>query len=126
LQVKTAVIVDDEPEITKIYQEILEMQDLKVLGIGQNGNDALRLFKKYKPDVTFLDVHIPSPDGLEVLQEIKKEFPLANVVMITGDVNPDLEIALKKNGAAEVIYKPFNMIKIINMLSKLKIIPISK
>ena len=57
MTITTAVIIDDEPRITQLYSELLELQNLKILGIGQSGNDAIRLFKEYRPDLVFLDVH---------------------------------------------------------------------
>lgn len=37
MTISTAVIIDDEPRITQLYSELLELQNLKILGIGQNG-----------------------------------------------------------------------------------------
>ena len=76
MEISTAVIIYDEPRITQLYSELLELQNLKILGIGQNGNDAIRLFKEHKPDLVFLDVHRPDLNGVEALKEIKKFLPL--------------------------------------------------
>ena len=76
MEISTAVIIDDKPRITQLYSELLELQNLKILGIGQNGNDAIRLFKEHKPDLVFLDVHRQDLNGVEALKEIKKFLPL--------------------------------------------------
>jgi two-component system chemotaxis response regulator CheY len=105
--ISTAVIIDDEPRITQLYSELLELQNLKILGIGQNGNDAIRLFKEHKPDLVFLDVHMPDLSGVEALKEIKKISPTAKVIMVTADLSKDLEKLLQDSGATSIIFKPF-------------------
>jgi response regulator of citrate/malate metabolism len=59
-----AIIVDDEPRNTQLYSELLELQNLKILGIGQSGNDTSRFFNDPKPDLVFLDVHMPDLNGV--------------------------------------------------------------
>jgi len=119
MTISTAIIVDDEPRITQLYSELLELQNLKILGIGQNGNDAIRLFKEYSPDLVFLDVHMLDFSGVEALKEIKKISPTAKVIMVTADLSKDLEKLLRDSGATAVIFKPFDMQKIIQLLEML-------
>ena len=119
MTISTAIIVDDEPRITQLYSELLELQNLKILGIGQNGNDAIRLFKEYSPDLVFLDVHMPDLSGVEALKEIKKISPTAKVIMVTADLSVDLEKLLQNSGATEVILKPFDIQKITQLLEML-------
>ena len=64
MAIKTAITVDDEPRITQLYSELLELQNLKILEIGQSGNDASRFFNDPKPDLMFLDVHMPDLNGV--------------------------------------------------------------
>jgi two-component system chemotaxis response regulator CheY len=115
----TAIIIDDEPHITQLYSELLELQNLKILGIGQSGNDAIRLFKEYRPDLVFLDVHMPDKTGVEALKEIKKISPTAKVIMVTADLSEDLEKLLQDSGATATIFKPFDMQKITQLLEML-------
>jgi two-component system chemotaxis response regulator CheY len=119
MTITTAVIIDDEPRITQLYSELLELQNLKILGIGQSGNDAIRLFKEYWPDLVFLDVHMPDRTGVEALKEIKKISPTAKVIMVTADLSEDLEKLLQDSGATATIFKPFDMQKITQLLEML-------
>jgi two-component system chemotaxis response regulator CheY len=120
LSLSTAIIVDDEPRITQLYSELLELQNLEILGIGQNGNDAVRLFNEHKPDLVFLDVHMPDLNGVDALKQIKKISPTANVVMITADLSEDLEKLLVKNNATAIIFKPFKIQKVMQILEMIK------
>ncbi len=118
--IATAIIIDDDPQITQSYSELLELQNLKIIGIGQNGNDAIRLFTQYNPDLVFLDVHMPDLNGVEALKEIKKKSPTANVIMITVDASEDLEKLLVNNNATAIIYKPFKIQKVMQVLEMIK------
>jgi len=87
--------------------------------MGQSGNDAIRLFKEYRPDLVFLDVHMPDKTGVEALKEIKKISPTAKVIMVTADLSEDLEKLLQDSGATATIFKPFDMQKITQLLEML-------
>ena len=120
MSLSTAIIVDDEPRITQLYSELLELQNLEILGIGQNGNDAVRLFNEHKPDLVFLDVRMPDLNGVDALKQIKKISPTANVIMITADLSEDLEKLLVKNNATAIIFKPFKIQKVMQILEMIK------
>jgi two-component system chemotaxis response regulator CheY len=117
----TAIIIDDEPHITQLYSELFESQNLKILGIGANGNDAIRLFTEYKPDLVFLDIHMPDLNGVEALKEIKKISPTAKVIMITDDLSESLEQLCRDNRADAIIFKPFKIEKIMKLLERIKV-----
>ena len=121
MEYSTAIIIDDEPEITQVYSELLESQNLKILGIGANGHDAIRLFTEYSPNLVFLDVHMPDLNGIEALKEIKKISSITKVIMITGDLSENLEQLCKYNGADAIIFKPFNIEKIMKLLEMIKV-----
>ncbi|NJK77858.1 MAG: response regulator [Nanoarchaeota archaeon] len=67
------VVVDDNIDITGVFADIFEIIGCKVIGIGHNGNEAIDLYKKYKPDYIFLDVMMPGMNGIEALRQIKKK-----------------------------------------------------
>lgn len=49
----TAIVIDDDHDLTEVLSDLLEFHDIRVLGIGYNGKDAVQLYKKYKPDILF-------------------------------------------------------------------------
>jgi len=77
------LIVDDEPAIQATLRGVLEDEGFRVSAVGR-GTDALRFFADDLPDLTFLDIWMDQPDGLETLAEIKRTRPEAIVVMISG------------------------------------------
>ena len=114
-----AIVVDDESDIAEIFSDLLDLIQVKVVGIGYTGIDAIRLVKAQKPDIVFMDIHMPKMNGIEAMEEIKKLFPSTSVVIITSDRYAD-EKKLLQSGAADIIYKPFEMDQIQRVFEKLK------
>lgn len=103
------VIVDDNEDITSVVSDILEIGGFNVVGIGHDGKEAVSLYRKHKPDFIFLDVTMPTMDGIQALKEIKKENSKANVIMVTADDGTGVIQELKKLNATAIIVKPFKI-----------------
>jgi len=104
-----AIVIDDDPIIAKMISEFLELKKIQVLAVGYNGKDAVGLYKKFNPDVVFLDVKMPNYDGFYGLKEIKKLNSDATVIMVTNEAKSDVEDKLVELGASVVIYKSLDM-----------------
>lgn len=116
-RLKTVLVVDDNPDIRSLLVELLELKNFQVVGTGRNGNDAVTLYEKLKPDITLLDVVMPNTDGLYALDHIREMNSDAIVIMITTDLSQDTAKRLEDLRATAVVYKPFDindLIKIVN------------
>ena len=101
------LIVDDEVDIQKTFLSILKANySVKATG---SGYDALALLKKDRYAVILLDIRMPGLDGIETLREIKKRFPLIEVVMLTGHATVETAIEGMKLGAYDYLMKPCDM-----------------
>ena len=66
------VIADDEPRARQFLEKLLSEHDgVEVVGAAKNGAEALAMIAKAKPDVAFLDIHMPDVSGLEVARHLK-------------------------------------------------------
>ncbi|MDH3611309.1 MAG: response regulator [Nitrosopumilus sp.] len=119
MAILTAIIVDDEPGIAELFSGLLELQRIKIVGIGQNGLDAIRLVNSTNPDIVFLDINMPKMNGTEALKEIKKNSPTTKIIMMTADEFTDKE-QLSQFGADALIFKPFDMPQIIRLCEKIE------
>jgi len=113
------LVVDDDYNTVEVFAEFLKLQNIKVVGKGFDGNDAVKLYRQLKPDIIFLDVMMPKYDGLYALEKIKEINPNAIVVMVTADLTVETEQRLKELKANSVVYKPFDIQQIIEIISKL-------
>jgi DNA-binding NarL/FixJ family response regulator len=83
--------VDDHPLLREGIATIINNQpDMEIVAQAATGNEAIRLFKQYLPDVTLMDLRLPDLSGIDVLIAIRSEFPDARIIMLTtfeGDVD---------------------------------------
>ncbi len=78
------VIVDDEAYARKKIREFLRPEkDVEIVGEAGNGTDAVRIVREAKPDLLFLDVQMPKPDGFGVVEALS-DGPLPHVVFATA------------------------------------------
>ena len=106
------LIVDDEPSIQHSLGGLLNDEGFEVI-TASNGYEALKLIDQESPDLVLLDIWMPGMDGIETLQEIKKENPHIQVVMITGHGTIETAVKATKFGAYDFIEKPLSIDKVI-------------
>lgn len=102
------LIVEDDPMVVEINKEYLgRIAGFKLIGTVANGNAALQFIRNNSVELLLLDVFMPQMDGLLLLKEIKREFPLIDVIMITAAQTSDnIQLALSY-GVVDYIIKPF-------------------
>jgi len=80
---KKIMVVDDEEAIRVLYEEEFEEEGYEVISCI-NGDEALEMFDKEKPDLVILDIAMPGISGLEILSKIKEKSPKTPVIMSTA------------------------------------------
>lgn len=108
----TILIVDDELSIVQSLSGLLTDEGFEVTSAG-NGYEALQQIESNTPDLVLLDIWMPGIDGLETLQEIKKNHPHTHVIMITGHGTIETAVQATKLGAFDFIEKPLSIDKVI-------------
>ena len=109
------LIIDDEPGIRTVLSDIIRDENHQVL-TGGDGFEGLSILKKETIDLVILDVWLPNMGGIDVLKEIKKEYPNIEVIMISGHANIDIAVKAVKLGAFDFLEKPLSLDKIINLI----------
>ncbi len=99
------LLVDDEADYVRTMAERLEMRDIGSR-IALSGEEALELVGEEVPDVMVLDLRMPGINGMEVLERIKKEHPLVEVIILTGHGSEVEEKEARRLGAFEYMQKP--------------------
>jgi DNA-binding NtrC family response regulator len=113
MSIANVLLVDDESEFVETFSERLELRDLKI-SKAFNGEEALQVLEKnHDIEIVILDVKMPGMDGIETLAEIKKKFPLVEVIMLSGHSTVESAIEGMKKGAFDYLMKPCDMDQII-------------
>jgi len=99
------LLVDDHPLIRDgLGALIRKREDMQVVAEASNGEDAIALHRKHRPEVTLMDLGLPGVDGLSALLAIRKEDPEAKILVLTlrsGD--EDVSQALKAGARGYVL-----------------------
>jgi two-component system chemotaxis response regulator CheY len=115
----TAIVVDDDIDTLDVFCEYLELYQFRIVGKAHNGKKVAELYSTFKPDVVFLDVMMDNYDGIYALEQIKKINPDAVVIMVTADLTKETAKKLEHLHASSIIYKPFDIKKIINIVENI-------
>ncbi len=103
------LVVDDDPAIVKILRGYLEQASYQVLS-AHDGNTAMSLLRREKPDLLILDLMLPDRDGWEITRLIRADGELGTmpILMLTARVDDTDKIVGLELGADDYVTKPFN------------------
>ncbi len=112
------LLVDDEQPFIDTMTKRLRKRNLKVLS-ALSGQAALEILDKNRNlDVVILDVKMPGMDGVATLQEIKKRYPLIEVVMLTGHATVESAVEGMKLGAFDYLMKPCDIEELLQKVNQ--------
>jgi len=114
-----AVVVDDDKEALQLFSELLISNGIKVVGKGHNGQDAVFLYQKLKPDILFLDVLMPVYDGIYAVKKIRDSYPESTIVAIFDKLSVGKEIELTRLKPSAIIKEPIDVDDILRITHKL-------
>jgi DNA-binding NtrC family response regulator len=106
MSIANVLLVDDEIEFVETFSERLVLRNLAI-SKAFSGKEALQVLEENANiEVVILDVKMPGMDGIETLTEIKKKFPLMEVIMLSGHADVESAIEGMKHGAFDYLMKP--------------------
>ena len=109
------LVVDDQRGMRLTLSGVIEDKGYDVTGV-EDGYQAIDAASKTTFDVIFMDIKMPGINGVQTFREIKKISPSSVVVMMTGFAVEDLVKEALAEGAFSVVYKPFDMDHVINLV----------
>ncbi len=115
---RSVLVVDDEPDIRHLLQEILEDEgyDVSVAGSAQSAQQAI---DEHTPDLVLLDIWMPDTDGITLLKTWRQsgdlKFP---VIMISGHGTVETAVEATRHGAVDFIEKPVSLAKLLLNVEK--------
>jgi PAS domain S-box-containing protein len=101
------LIVDDEDSFREVVRMLLEKEKHDIIDAA-SGDEALRIISTEQPDLVLLDVMMPDMTGMQVLEELKRERPEIDVIMITAYGSLERAVEALRLGAYDFIQKPMD------------------
>ncbi len=109
------LLVDDNAAVRTVLKGLLEEHaDLQVVGEASDGDEAVVLAERYRPDVTLMDIRLPRVSGIEATRQINKKLPQSVIIGMSSLYTPHSYNAMmaagavafvRKEDAVEVLYK---------------------
>ncbi|MBU1863064.1 MAG: diguanylate cyclase [Candidatus Omnitrophica bacterium] len=120
-----AVIADDSPFLLKQLERLLKKNNIEIVGMAANGEEALEQATSELPDVILLDINMPVMDGYETCQHLKQSEKTKNIpiIFLTGSKAEEDIVTGLTIGAQGYITKPYNekeLIARINVAAKIR------
>ncbi|WP_345325868.1 response regulator transcription factor [Candidatus Villigracilis proximus] len=103
------LIADDHQIVRRGLQMTIDAEkDMRVVGEAENGAQVLALIKKHKPDVVLMDMQMPEMDGVDALKQVRVEFPVLPVLILTTFSDDAHIYAALRAGASGFLLKEMN------------------
>jgi DNA-binding response OmpR family regulator len=106
METRSILVVDDEKNIRLTMSVALQPLHIPV-ETAVNGEEALQKLRERQFALVFLDLRMPGMDGMDVLRQIKDDWPRVRVIIVTAHGTIDSAVEAMKLGAVDFIQKPF-------------------
>jgi len=105
---KKILIVDDDKEITGLFEKFLTMQGYEATALNES-SQALETANTILPDLIILDLMMPQPDGFKLCRMFRKErkFAYTPIIIVTALNDKDSKVVAYGAGANDYLIKPF-------------------
>ncbi|RCX18861.1 helix-turn-helix protein [Anaerobacterium chartisolvens] len=115
------IVVEDEPPILNAVAKMIEElhSDFHVVGKAPNGEDALELAEKLKPDVVFTDIKMPVMDGLTLIEKLMHMKPAPIPVVLSGYAEFEFAKRAFSHGTFDYLIKPINLDVLEELLNRI-------
>jgi DNA-binding response OmpR family regulator len=104
---RTILLVDDEPEVLRIFKRILSAEGAAILA-AQSGAEALEIARQTRLDLVVLDLKLPDVSGTEILRRIRRIDATVPVIVVTSYGSVETVRTAMKLGAFDYLTKPFD------------------
>ena len=119
--VRINVVLVEDFKLTRIgLKSTLEQFGIiKIVGEAAKGEDALSVIEKYQPNIVITDIGLPQKNGIEVVSEIRQNFPSIKIIILTSHTNDNEILQTLGNGASAYCLKsitPEHLSNVIEMV----------
>jgi DNA-binding response OmpR family regulator len=105
------LIIDDEDQARRMLHQVLERAGYEVV-VARNGSEGLERFRAEPTDLIITDILMPEKEGLETIMDLRREFPQAKIIAMSGGGragNLNFLAIAEVLGAQRTLHKPFEL-----------------
>ena len=114
------LLADDAPFMRKVQKSILEKNEFEICGEAADGLEVIAKYEELEPDILILGLVLPKFDGIEVLKQIKLNYPEAKIIICSSMSRESNVVESMRYGACNFIVKPFRPEVIADAVSSAK------
>jgi len=114
--VSKILLVDDHKLFTDSLQFLLGTYGIEVVGVAENGLEAMQKAELLKPDIVLMDIMMPGSNGIQTLKRMKSKMPEIKVVMLTTSEDDESLFQAIRLGASGYLLKSMNGNELVEML----------
>ncbi len=115
---KSILVVDDAAFMRMMIKNILSKNGYEIVGEAENGQVAVELYKKLKPDLVTMDITMPEMNGIDGVKAIRGFDPNANIIMCSAMGQQAMVMEAIQAGAKDFIVKPFQQDRILQAIGR--------
>jgi CheY-like chemotaxis protein len=118
---KKILIIDDDDQIRGMIRQMLMREGYEVVE-ASNGKQGAQIFREKPADLVITDLIMPQKDGIEIIMELRRDYPALKIIAISGGGRGAPELYLKEArllGAHLVLRKPFERQELLEAVRKL-------
>ncbi|MGM9926352.1 MAG: response regulator [Bacillus sp. (in: firmicutes)] len=112
------LIIDDAKFMRMTLANILLKANHEIVGEGENGKQAIELYKTLLPDLVTMDITMPEMGGIEAVRVIKEQFPDAKIIMCSAMGQQKMVVEAIETGAKDFIVKPFDELRVTDAVNR--------
>lgn len=115
---RRVLITDDAAFMRATLRNVLEKEGFEVVGEAANGQEAVELYVRLKPDLVTMDITMPVMDGIQAIREIMKIDPNAKIIVCSAMGQKPMVIEALSAGAKDFLVKPFEPARVVEAVKK--------
>lgn len=113
----TIVIIDDHQLFREGVKRILDIEEsFEVVAEGDDGSEAMELYKKHQPDVVLMDINMPRMNGIEATKALLSEYPAAKVLILSIHDDDSYVMKALQTGALGYMLKEMDVDEIVDAI----------
>jgi DNA-binding NarL/FixJ family response regulator len=103
--INVVLVDDDRPFVEAVRALVDEQPRLSVVGVAEDGLEAIELVEELAPEAVVIDLHMPRLDGVSAVARLRQDHPALCLIAMTADETPALHRAVADAGADAVVLK---------------------